>query len=157
MRPPPLPRKGGSPMPAPPPGRSPSPGAVAPVGAPAAAMAQPPMRVVTDLLAPDGLIELLQARVASLEAQGDKVGLARVHVELALASETILGDDGRARDHGAAGLRANPGVAGAHGVLRRAKHARSGLGAVLEHLEQELVAAASEDHRVELLVEKARF
>ncbi len=155
--PPPLPRKGGSRMPVPPAARSPSPGPVAPVGSPVAATAQPPMRVVTDLLAPDGLIDLLQSRVASLESQGDKVGLARVHVELALASETILGDDGRARAHAEAALRASPGFAAAHGFLRRAKHARSALGALLEHLEQELVAAASEDHRVELLVEKARF
>ncbi len=139
--PPPLPRRAASRV-APAPARSPAPA---------------PVRMLADLLAPDGLIDLLQARVATLEARGDKVGLARAHVELALASETILGDDGRARGHAEAALRVHQGTAAAHGFLRRAKHARSALGALLEHLDQELLAAASEAHRVDLLVEKARF
>ncbi len=139
--PPPIPRRAGAPMP-PMSARSPAP---------------PAVRMLADLLQPEGLVDLLQARAAALEVRGDKVGLGRAHVELALVSETILGDEGRARTHAEVALRANPGAAPAHALLRRAKHSRSAIAALLEHLEQELLAAASEEHRVELLVERARL
>ncbi|HEY8041183.1 MAG TPA: hypothetical protein VIF15_15360 [Polyangiaceae bacterium] len=106
---------------------------------------------------PGALVDLLNARVSTLEAKDDKVGLARAHIELAIASEAILGDDARATMHAEAALKVDPTSAAAHAMLRRKKHSRAALPAMLDHLEHELLAATSEGHKVELLAEKARL
>jgi cellulose synthase operon protein C len=123
------------------------------------------VRSPADMAQPGALIDLLNARVVTLENAGratppgevDAVGLARAHMEIAIASETILGDDDRATAHAEAALRANPSLPSAHAFLRRKKHSRSSLPAMLAHLECELAAATTEAHRVELLAEKARL
>src|SRR5580658_5702139 len=98
---PPLPRKGPPPLP-------PS-GTLSPL--------QPPVRMQSDLLDPESLVDLLRARVAHLERGDDAIGLSRVHLELAIVSETILGDPVNALAHGAAALRAEPGSLAAHALL----------------------------------------
>jgi tetratricopeptide (TPR) repeat protein len=138
---PPLPRKGPPPLP-------PS-GTLSPL--------QPPVRMQSDLLDPESLVDLLRARVAHLERGDDAIGLSRVHLELAIVSETILGDPVNALAHGAAALRAEPGSLPAHALLRRATHGREALASMLDHVEHELRAATTEAHRVELLVERARL
>jgi flagellar motility protein MotE (MotC chaperone) len=140
-QPPPLPRKA-----------APSVGSVR-----AAERALEPVRMPADMSQPGALLDLLYARVATLEGGDDKVGLARVHLELAIASEAILGDDARTMMHAEAALRVAPDSAAAHALLRRKKHARGALPAMLGHLQHELEAATSEAHKVELLVEKARL
>ena len=138
--PPPLPRKGAPPL------RS---SALSP--------APTPVRMQGDLLDPDSLVDLLRARIAALEPPDDAVGLARAHVELAIANETILGDHAGAMAHGMAALRADPGSLAAHALLRRVTHGRDALAAMLDHVEHELRAAGTEAQRVELLVERARL
>ena len=53
-------------------------------------------RPEADAAAPGALVDLLAARVATLQSaeEVDKVGLSRAHIELAVASE-MLGDDAR--------------------------------------------------------------
>jgi len=148
---------------APPPLRRPGASVAPPVPAAAARPHDSPVRLPTDMSQPGALIDLLNARVAVLAGGGapeglaDRVGLARAHMELAVASETILGDDERAATHAEAALRADPTAPAAHAFLRRKKHSRAALPAMLTHLEIEIGAAATEAHRVELLAEKARL
>jgi tetratricopeptide (TPR) repeat protein len=118
---------------------------------------------------PGALVEVLLARVAALEAgdpeaprgappaKVDAVGLGRAHIELAIASEMVLGDDARATFHAEAALAVDPACAEAHAMLRRKTHSRAALPAMLAHLEKELFAATSEPNKVELLAEKARL
>jgi hypothetical protein len=146
--PPPLPRKGRPPLStsAPPPSRV--------TAAPPATTT--PARGGPDLIQLDALLDVLQARATALEGRYDAVGAARTLVELAVATDTILGDERRALGHARAALRCVPTQSAAHALLRRASHNRSGHGALLEHLEQELAGATGETRRVELLCEKAR-
>jgi tetratricopeptide (TPR) repeat protein len=128
-----------------------------------------PARAPSDMSQQGALVDLLQARVARLEAgareaasaeapqRSDAVGLARAHMELAIASEMIAGDDGRAAVNAEAAAASEPAFAAAHAMLRRKKHARGALPAMLAHLESELSAATGEPARVELLAEKARL
>lgn len=116
-----------------------------------------PVRLPADMSQPGVLVDLLNARIATLESKDDRVGLARAHMELAIASEAILGDDSRATMHAEAALRVDGTSSAAHAMLRRKKHARAALPAMLAHLEHELLAATSEAHKVELLAEKARL
>jgi cellulose synthase operon protein C len=116
-----------------------------------------PARMPADMLQPGALVDLLLARVATLEGLDDRVGLARAHMELAVASETMVGDDAAATAHAEAALKAHPALASAHSMLRRKKHARSAIAEMLAHLEQELLAATTDAHRAELLTEKARL
>jgi cellulose synthase operon protein C len=139
--PPPLPRKGPPPLP--------GPASIRPE--------PPPVRLPADMSQPGALVDLLHARVTTLQASHDKVGLARAHMELAIASEAILGDDARALIHAEAALRVDPTSAAAHAMLRRKRHGRGALATMLQHLESELLAATSEPHQVELLAEKARL
>jgi tetratricopeptide (TPR) repeat protein len=139
--PPPLPRKGPPPLPA---GGTLSP-------------APSPVRIQNDLLDPESLFELLRSRIALLEGSDDALGLARAHVELAIATDTILGDRVGAIAHGKAALRAEPGSLAAHAFLRRATHGREALEEMLAHVEHELLGAATDAHRVELLVERGRL
>jgi tetratricopeptide (TPR) repeat protein len=106
---------------------------------------------------PASLGELLLARISALEPAEDKVGLARAHIEMAVASETVLADDARAIGHAEAALKIDPRLAAAHAILRRRKHGRAALGAMLGHLDHELSASTAEAATLELLVEKARL
>jgi hypothetical protein len=142
-RPPPLPRSPAPPSLSPAHTPEPSPSRISPTTA--------------DIANPATLVELLQARLATLEKSGDKVGLARAHVELAVVSETVLSDDVRATTHAEAALKVDFALPAAHGLLRRRKHGRSALPQLLEHLEHELSAATSEAAVVELLADKARL
>ncbi len=140
-RPPPGPRKGPPPLP----GRTswtPEPS---------------PVRLLADMSDPGALIDLLQARAAVLEAAKDKVGIGRIQIELAIASETILGDEDRATAHAEAAVKVSPTSSAAHSLLRRMKHGRTALPAMLTHVEHEIAAATTDAHKVELLVVKARL
>src|SRR5262249_56289545 len=109
-----------------------------------------------DVLSPGPLIELLTARVASLESSDDRVGLARAHIELAIACE-VLGDEARAAGHAEAALLVDPALASAHAMLRRRKHSRGAIGTMLAHLDHELNAATAEAATGELIVARARL
>jgi len=99
----------------------------------------------------------LQARAVALETAKDKVGMARIQIELAIASETILGDEQRAMAHAESAAKVNPTSSAAHSLLRRMKHGRAALPAMLAHIDHEVAAATTDAHRVELLVVKARL
>jgi thioredoxin-like negative regulator of GroEL len=113
------------------------------------------VRSFGDLSDPGSLIHLLQARAAVLEGAKDKVGSARIQIELSIASETILGEEARAATHAEVAAKLNPSSAAAHSLLRRMKHGRNALPAMLAHVEREIEAATSEAHKVELLAAKA--
>jgi tetratricopeptide (TPR) repeat protein len=115
------------------------------------------VRLPTDVSHSGALIDVLQLRVLALEEKRDAVGLARAHMELAIASETILGDDERAVGHAEAALKADPGSAAAHALLRRMRHGRSALPEMLVHVDHELSAASTEAHKVELFALRARL
>jgi tetratricopeptide (TPR) repeat protein len=121
--------------------------------------ASPPAALRADS-APDihgvALVELLQARIATLEKGDDKVGLARAHLELAVAHE-MNGEDSKAVQHAEAALVVDRAFAAAHGLLRRKMHGRSAIAEMLAHIEYELESATSEAATVELLAEKARL
>jgi len=110
-----------------------------------------------DVSHPGALIDVLQVRVLTLEEKRDAVGLSRAHMELAIASETILGDDDRAVSHAEAALKADPGSAAAHALLRRMRHGRAALPEMLVHVDHELSAASTEAHKVELFALRARL
>jgi tetratricopeptide (TPR) repeat protein len=116
-----------------------------------------PVRLVADMSDPGSLIDLLQARAIALESAKDKVGVARIQIELAIASETVLGDEPRAITHAEAAVKANPTSSAAHSLLRRMKHGRAALPAMLGHIDHEIAAAITDAHKVELLVVKARL
>ena len=143
-RPPPGGRKGPPPLPA------------IPLAARTSWTPEPSLvRAFGDLSDPGSLIDLLQARAVALEAAKDKVGGARIQIELAIASETILGDEARATTHAEAAAKLNPTSAAAHGLLRRMRHGRAALPAMIAHVEREVEAATTEAHKVELLAVKA--
>jgi tetratricopeptide (TPR) repeat protein len=138
----------------------PPPRKLPPIPAPPASVRPPepsPVRAPADMADAGALVDLLHARLATLETAHDAVGLARLHMELAIASEFILGDDVRATTHAEAALRASPASSAAHAMLRRRKHGRTTLSVMLSHLEEELAAATNEATKVELLAEKARL
>ncbi|MGH7283517.1 MAG: hypothetical protein ACRELY_18480, partial [Polyangiaceae bacterium] len=128
-----------------------------PPGASRADQSGPQSRKPPPLELPGNLVDLLSARVVSLEKGDDKVGLARAHIELSIAAETVLGDDARSMVHAEAALKVDPRLAAAHAILRRKRHGRGAIAAMLNHLEHELAAATEETATVELLVEKARL
>ncbi|MCL2449099.1 MAG: hypothetical protein FWD17_09140, partial [Polyangiaceae bacterium] len=148
--PPPL-RKGAAPSPPPlRPSHAPAP----PPPPPGAGAAKG--RAGADLIQLDALVDALQARALAFEGRNDAVAASRTLVELAIATDALVGDERRALAHARAALRLVPTSTGAHTVLRRASHNRSGHAALLDHLEHELSAATGEGRRVELLCEKAR-
>lgn len=102
------------------------------------------------------LVELLTARIERLTDTEDRVGLARVHVELAIVHET-LGDDSAVNAEVEAALKVDPDLAPAHAILRRRIHHRTQLVPMLRHLEREIEVASGEAAAVELLVERARL
>jgi tetratricopeptide (TPR) repeat protein len=118
---------------------------------------EPGSRAPADMLQPGALVDLIQTRISTLEQRDDKVGLARLHMELAIATEAALGDDAKATSHAEAALALIPTLPSAHSMLRRKRHGRSALAAMLEHLENELMAATSDAHKAELYAEKARL
>jgi tetratricopeptide (TPR) repeat protein len=103
------------------------------------------------------LVDLLSDRVRALEEGSDRIALARAQMELAIAHEMFGDEDGRCVAFAEAALKVDPDLAGAHALLRRRKHARGGLMAMLSHLDHELASATKESVRVELLVERARL
>ncbi|HEX3770276.1 MAG TPA: hypothetical protein VHV30_05405, partial [Polyangiaceae bacterium] len=113
------------------------------------------VRSFGDLSDPSSLIDLLQGRAANLDAARDTVGASRIQIELAIASETILGDETRAIAHAESAAKLNPSSAAAHGLLRRLRHGRPSLPAMIAHVEREIEAATSDAHKVELLAAKA--
>jgi tetratricopeptide (TPR) repeat protein len=153
-KPPPLPTTSRSkqPPPVPTPGRSKHP---PPMPKPDVPSVRPPRSV--DPLSPTSLVDLLNARIATLEGGDDKVGLARAHMELAVASEVVLADEARALLHAEVALKVDPHFAAAHAMLRRRKHGRAALAAMVAHLDHEIAAATDEANAVDLLVEKARL
>lgn len=118
-------------------------------------VAAPPVRPY-DPLSSAALIELLTARVATLEGGDDKVGLARVQMELAIVHE-LLGEEVKSAALAETALKTDPEISTAHSLLRRRKHGRGSLAVMLTHLDHEIAAATEEAGRVELLVEKARL
>jgi tetratricopeptide (TPR) repeat protein len=115
-----------------------------------------PAKSSSDPLAGATLVELLSARIAALEEGSDRIGLARAQMELAIAHE-MTGEDGRCMSWAEAALKVDPELASAHSMLRRRKHGRGALMAMLGHLDHELATASREAGRVELLVERARL
>lgn len=156
--PPPLPpeaRASKGPPPLPPGGSSPAPPPVR-EAAPSAVRASEPIRRES-LASQNELVDLLNVRVQVLEAASDRVGLARAHLEMAIAADTLLGDDARVLGHAESAIRADGHLAAAHSILRRKKHGRSNLGAMLGHLDREIAAVREESGAVALLVERARL
>jgi tetratricopeptide (TPR) repeat protein len=109
-----------------------------------------------DPLGATALIDLLAARIATLEGGDDPVGLAHAQIETAIAHE-LLGDDARCTTHAEAALKIDPDIGAAHAFLRRRRHGRGALTSMLGHLDKEITAATEEAGRVELLVERARL
>ncbi len=158
--PPPLPLPGASRPPSP---SSPNAG---PPPLPAAAIGgkkslPPPLPHRADQTGPHGhkplelpptLVDLLQARIASLETGDDKVGLARAQIEMSIAAETVLGDDARSMLHAEAALKVDPRLAAAHAVLRRKRHGRGAISAMLAHLDHDQHAGALKGLETELAV-----
>lgn len=107
---------------------------------------------------PEGtaLVDLLTARIERLSTSDDRVGLARVHLELAIVQET-LADDSKVNAEVEAALKVDPDLAPAHAILRRRIHHRTQLVPMLRHLEREIEVASGEAAAVELLVERARL
>ena len=128
-RPPPGGRKGPPPLP-PLPGAAGLPGPI-PSSSPGRPSWTPPegsvVRAQADMSNPGSLVDLLQARAAALEAAADKVGGARVQLELAIAADAVLGDEHRAAIHAENALKLNPQSSAAHGLLRRMKQGRPAL------------------------------
>lgn len=118
---------------------------------------EPSVRSVAEVIQRDGLVRLLQARVSTVQESGDKVGLSRLYVELAVASEMLAADDKKAASWAQSAVSSDPNCVSGHAILRRTGHGRTALAAMLDHLEHELVAASREVDRVELLSEKARL
>ncbi len=164
---PPLPKKPPPPLPSKRPGAPPAPPSsnksipVAADSGPSVAnnvdVVRERARSMLDPMSAESLAELLTARIATLEAGDDKIGLARAHVELAIAYEAILGDDTRAVTHAELALVVDPAFAAAHNLLRSRQHGRAHVTSMLTHLDRELAAATSDVARVELLVLRARL
>ncbi len=107
---------------------------------------------------PEGhvLVDLLATRTERLADAEDRVGLARVHLELAIVHET-LGDETAVNGAVEAALKIDPDLAPAHAILRRRLHQRTQLVPMLRHLEREIATASGDAAAVELLAERARL
>ncbi|HEY2516806.1 MAG TPA: hypothetical protein VGI39_38310, partial [Polyangiaceae bacterium] len=103
---PPIPSSPSRPPPLPP-RASTAPTSVRKIAPPAPRMTpEPPSvrpRASLDPLAPASLIDLLHARVATLEGTDDRIGLARAHLELAVAHE-MGGDEAKVGNHAESAL-----------------------------------------------------
>ena len=101
-------------------------------------------------------LELLNARIASLETERDTFGLGRALAELAVAHE-LAEDDTLAIDAAESALAKDPTLFAMHGVLRRKLHSRSNVSSLLGHVEAELAHASEGALRTGLLAERARL
>ncbi len=101
------------------------------------------------------LVDALVARKSALAAKSDKIGIARVELEIALAEE-VLGDGSRATLHAHAALKIDPDLTAAHALLRRTQHGRSSAKVLLEHLGSE-ISACSDGSRADLIAERGRL
>lgn len=102
------------------------------------------------------LVELLRTRAERLEANEDKVGLARVYLETSVVHEALC-DDAKVVPCAEAALKVDADLVAAHGTIRRRIHARSQLVPMLRHLEREIAGASAEATAVELVAERARL
>ena len=102
------------------------------------------------------LVDALTARKSALLLKGDKIGTARVELELALAEE-VLGDGSRATIHAHAALKFDPDLTAAHALLRRTQHGRSTMKVLLEHLASETSTCRSDGSRADLMAERGRL
>ena len=153
LPPPPVASSAAPPVRPPMPARGPSVRPPPPAQRARASVAPPPLpRSVTRGPA----LDLLTARVASLEAGTDAVLLGRALAELAVVREVTL-DDGLCVSSAEAALAKDPTLAGMHSLLRRKQHARGASKTLLTHVEAELAQAAEGPLRVSLLAERARL
>ncbi|MFO0680197.1 MAG: hypothetical protein U0169_26985 [Polyangiaceae bacterium] len=164
-KPPPLPPRGAKPPPLPPRGGKPA--EVASVRA-AEKVAGGTEKVVAEAPPPkpakfvppanaEAQIDLVRARVATLEGRDDRVGTARAWMELSVLHEVLLGDEATSAEMAKRALEVEPHLSAAHAVLRRHVHDRTRVPEMLVHLDDELATATSEAAVVELLAEKARL
>lgn len=102
------------------------------------------------------LVDQIAQRLPALEAEEDRVGVARAHVELSILHE-ILDEDVKATLHAEQALRAEPSTMAAHAILRRRIHGRGALALMLEHLDAELRGGSGDAIAPELLAERARL
>ncbi|WP_394827546.1 tetratricopeptide repeat protein [Pendulispora albinea] len=105
------------------------------------------------------LTSLLEVRVAAFRARtsgGDKLAHARAHLELAVLDETA-GDGTKVLEHAESALKIEPSLLMAHSLVRRARHGRGAARELIEPLEFEIVASATDGERADLLAEKARL
>jgi serine/threonine-protein kinase len=86
---------------------------------------------------------------------GDRVSLARAHLERALLEEAI-GDPARAREHAGASLAAWS-TSAAHGLARRVAHTQRRAASLVNHVDAEIAGSSSEMVRADLLAERARM
>jgi tetratricopeptide (TPR) repeat protein len=169
--PPPLPQKTAAagpplppvvPPPLPPPGQSPAKASVRPppplpAPSPRARPPHPPPLPRSVTRGP--VLELLQARVASLEGpEGDRLALSRALVEMAVLYE-LTGEDALAITTAEAAAVANPDLPETHGLLRRKQqqlHPR-GAAALVGLVDREIPLTPDGPLRVALLAERARL
>ena len=171
--PPPLPRKLPPPTPPPPKPSSPPPKPSSPVPKlsappplpfkPVASRSNPPPRMRSNLPPPlppsatrGPALELLQARIATLQKTDDKVTLGRCLSELAIALD-VAEDDSESIAAAKAALTVDPALPAMHALLRRKLHADATPAELLVHLDQEIAQASSDALRVPLLTERARL
>jgi len=100
--------------------------------------------------------DLLHARIASLEAEGNVAALGRALSELAVMHE-LLEDEALAIATARAALARDPELAAMHALLRRKEHPTATPSALRAHLEEELKQASEGPLRVSLLAERARL
>jgi serine/threonine protein kinase len=103
----------------------------------------------------DRLDAALAEWLANPALQADRVSLARAHLERAVIEEA-LGDPARAGEHARASLAAWS-TSAAHGLARRVSHAQRRAPALVNHIDAEIAACASEMVRADLLAERARL
>jgi hypothetical protein len=150
------------PLPLPPP--LPPPHAHAPPHAKGPSKLPPPPRVRGSTVPPPlprsatrgPALELLNARIASLESEGDRVALGRALAELAVMQE-LTEDDALATTTAQAALATDPALPAMHALLRRKEHSPGAALALLAHLREEIAHAAEGPQRTSLLAERARL
>jgi len=102
------------------------------------------------------VLELLQARITSLDAAQDRVALGRALAERAVLEE-LMGEGSMAVASARAALEKHPALPAMHALLRRRLHARGAADALLEHVDAELAQAGDGSLRTSLLAERARL
>jgi tetratricopeptide (TPR) repeat protein len=147
------PRPVAAPAPAPRPQRAPTPSKPP---RPARASVKPGPTPVVRAAPETPLLDVLKARVTSLEAAGDHLALGRALAELAVIHD--LADDApRAVASARAALEKDATLAAMHALLRRREHAPGAAAALLAHVDEEIGQASSAPVRTALLAERARL